>query len=64
MRRGDPYFEANGRFIHWCQHPGCARWGSSGTGVSLLRYLRTGVGKWLGTWFCEEHAKSVGRRMP
>lgn len=50
MSKNAPHFDAQGRFIHWGQHPGCKRWGNHGTGVFLLR------GK-LGTWFCSEHAK-------
>ena len=55
-------FDDKGRFIHHCSHPGCERWGSFGFGCDLRRYQAAakrgepGAERWLGTWFCAEHA--------
>lgn len=51
-----PHYDAAGRFIHTCGHPGCSLWGGFGFGVSL----RAGR---LGRWFCAEHAKEYRRQV-
>lgn len=38
-------FDEEGRFLHYCH---CGKWGSRGTGVSLLK------GR-LGKWYCADH---------
>lgn len=48
-----PHFDAGGRFLHFCQFPGCAAWGAFGVG---FRPPETG------TWFCGAHLEE-GRRM-
>ncbi len=35
-------------FMHYCEHPGCTRWGSFGFGANLRRKVP-------GKWFCVEH---------
>jgi hypothetical protein len=45
-----PHYDEGGRFIHYCEHPGCDLWGTVGFDVSL----RAGR---LGRWFCAAHAE-------
>ncbi|RUV55848.1 hypothetical protein EOA88_35590 [Mesorhizobium sp. M5C.F.Ca.IN.020.14.1.1] len=41
-----------GLFEHWCQHPGCAKWGQRG-------FARGGKGE--SVWFCYEHREDGER---
>ncbi|KAA5603005.1 hypothetical protein F1188_20180 [Roseospira marina] len=50
-----PHTDAAGRLITLCAVPGCRRPAVRGEGVSLLRYLRTGDARALGTWWCGDH---------
>ncbi len=59
-----PHFDDGGRFIHYCQHPGCDRWGSHGFDCELTRYARAekrgapDADRYLGRWYCAEHARA------
>lgn len=44
-----PHHDAKGRFIHYCEQPGCGLWGAFGFGFRPPFSL--------GRWFCAEHAK-------
>lgn len=63
-----PHHDAKGRFIHYCQHPGCDRWGSHGFDCDLMRYARAekrGVAdadRYLGRWYCAEHARAEAEK--
>ena len=55
MRRSGPDFidrkgvpQSPMAFMHQCSAPGCKKWGSFGTGVSLLKNKP-------GKWHCEDH---------
>ncbi|MGN7749704.1 hypothetical protein [Sinorhizobium sp. 22678] len=39
-----PHYEA-GPYVHYCEHPGCTKWGSFGFAV----------GRGEPNWFCSEH---------
>jgi hypothetical protein len=39
-----PHYEA-GPYVHYCEHPGCKKWGSFGFGV----------GRGEPNWYCGEH---------
>ncbi|MGH0263283.1 hypothetical protein NKY45_17615 [Sinorhizobium meliloti] len=39
-----PHYES-GPYVHYCEHPGCTRWGSFGFAV----------GRGDPNWFCSEH---------
>lgn len=39
-----PHYEA-GPYVHYCEHPGCKKWGSFGFAV----------GRGEPNWFCSEH---------
>lgn len=51
----------NGRFEHFCAHPGCGKWGAFGCGCDLRRYAKDvaegkpDAARWLGVWWCRDH---------
>lgn len=57
-----PHVDAGGRFVHWCMHPGCKRWGSHGSVFDWRRYQAAEAAgeadaiRHLGEWYCAEHA--------
>lgn len=64
-RSNAPAIDAAGHFRHPCRHPGCAREGAFGEGVSLRRYFaaiearQAGAERWLGRWWCAEHRRDA-----
>jgi len=64
-----PFFDAKGRFVHFCQCPGCKAWGCIGFDVDQRRF-HIAVHRnepdpvtWLGRWYCAIHAKEEEVRL-
>lgn len=48
-----PHYEA-GPYVHYCEHPGCKKWGSFGFAV----------GRGEPNWFCSKHRPEWKARPP
>ena len=56
------FVDGGGRFVHWCLHPGCRDWGSTGSMFDWRRYCQAVEAgepdaiRHLGRWYCRGHA--------